>query len=281
MDNDPNQRGYHPQEAPFYLGGGKVDTPAPGSGQRGLRRLIVIFASVVAALLLIMGIMVAVLVHMASTPQASPNGITHAQGTTAPPTAAPPTTAPQATNTPTGATATPTATATPAGAPPLCESDVANNWSGWNIQPPWKLLNGTLLTDNSSNSTLIPPANCQPTTRNYAVQETLQVVQGSGQFGFVVRGGSVPGYTVGIDLGYPRAYIDSTQNLGIQYNNMPDASQSHTYRAEVKDNTVTFLIDGTQVMQITDNTYLDPGKIAIFCAGTQLEITDFQVFVLS
>jgi hypothetical protein len=58
-------------------------------------------------------------------------------------------------------------------------------------------------------------------------------------------------------------------------------SSSHVYRVEAKGNVIRFLIDGTPVVSMTNNTYLDPGTIGLFCYnGTQIQMARFRVIIL-
>ncbi len=183
------------------------------------------------------------------------------------------------------ATATPTSQAI-SGLP--CIVDI-NTWTGGS--PDWVVHNGILYNDGSSGSnngpTIIAP--CQPGTTNYAVEAKIQVTnQSGGCFGIVLRGYSTQngwqGYKADV-CGLNTAYISSYGD----YNALTQApftpgTTLHTYRAEVKDNTIKFFIDGNLVDTTTDNRLLttETGEgVGLYSQNVQLQVTSFQVTVLS
>ena len=169
----------------------------------------------------------------------------------------------------------------------ICKSDKSTNWAGWQIGGAWKLLNGELLYDGSGNGAqLVAPASCQPTVANYAVDVKMRIVSGCCHFGIIVRGNaSTNGYT-----GYQVSiYTTTYENLNISTLGGQGGATAgygfdnnfHDWRAEVKDNVINFVIDGSKVLSLTDNTYLSPGEVSICCTDTmQLDITSFQVMAL-
>ncbi|HEX6483371.1 MAG TPA: hypothetical protein VF043_31380 [Ktedonobacteraceae bacterium] len=173
----------------------------------------------------------------------------------------------------------------------VCSSDSNHNWSGWHLTGGWKQLNGMLLNDGTNGgyngrSTLVAPASCQPKTADYAVEATIQVVSFSDQFsGFGINVRSGPASTD--PAGYS-TYIDSTNGANISVvggDSLNSASfnparNSHVYRAEVKGNTVNFLIDGATVLSVVDNRFISTGKVGLWCANAQIEVSSFQVFKL-
>jgi hypothetical protein len=174
----------------------------------------------------------------------------------------------------------------------VCQSGSTDNWSGWHLRSGWKQLNNMLLNDGSNGgyngrSTLLAPASCQPKTMDYAVEAAIQVVNfGSSNysgFGINVRSGpsqtDPPGYTT---------FIDSSSGANISVvggdvlKNAPfnPGTNSHVFRAEVKGNTITFLIDGATVLSVVDNTYISTGQVGLWCANAQIEMSSFKVFKL-
>lgn len=175
----------------------------------------------------------------------------------------------------------------------LCQSGSNDNWRGWHLTNGWKQLNNLLLNDGTNGGynggpTLVAPANCQPKTRNYAVEANIQMVNTSGNsyagFGLNMRGYPPPS----TETGYS-AYIDSSNgaNISIVGGDTPlnsasfnPGTTSHTYRAAVQDNTIKFLIDGKPILNVVDNRFISAGKVGVWCANTQIEMSSFKVVKL-
>jgi hypothetical protein len=164
----------------------------------------------------------------------------------------------------------------------------------------WKVLNGMLLNDGTNDNassggpSIIAP--CQlGNTANYAVGTKIQVIKVGRDpcFGITVRGnpasGGWQGYKVGIGscaccdtlsggvfIGIPN-YPANTPNPLSTFN---PGLNSHTYRVEVKDNTIKFFIDGGLTFSITDNSYLTGSEVGLWCQNAQLSVTSFQVTAL-
>lgn len=56
--------------------------------------------------------------------------------------------------------------------------------------------------------------------------------------------------------------------------------QTHHYRAELRENSITVLIDGRPALSATDNTYLTGKRVGLFSSGGQLSVTGFTVTAL-
>jgi hypothetical protein len=54
----------------------------------------------------------------------------------------------------------------------------------------------------------------------------------------------------------------------------------HTYRLEVKGTTLRLLIDGNQVLQVQDTTYLSGGKLGLNSFQTELNVRSYKVFAI-
>ena len=54
----------------------------------------------------------------------------------------------------------------------------------------------------------------------------------------------------------------------------------HTYRVEVKGNTITVRIDGGVVFQVTDNKYLAAGRIGLWSDRCQISVRNFKIILL-
>ena len=194
-------------------------------------------------------------------------------------------------------TTAPTATS----APPRPNTVIYQaNWSGgsggWPVGGQWAILDGKLLNNGSSqNGIQYGPifAPFVPPIANYAVEASIQVVQqqSSPGFGIFVRAPTTDdlGYVGGIS-GYLDAhgYNDSAtlaaNNLscdGTHPCNPFDPGNSwHTYRLEVRGNSISYYIDGGFIVQLKDNQYLDPGRVGILCGEAQIAVRSFKVIAL-
>ena len=175
----------------------------------------------------------------------------------------------------------------------LCQSGSNDNWSGWHLASGWKRLSGMLLNDGSNGgyngkSTLVAPVSCQPKTMDYAVEAKIQVVTFSDNYsGFGINVREVPSSTH--EPGYS-TYIDSASENGANISavggdvlksaSFHPGTDFHIYRAEVKGNTITFLIDGASVLSVVDNRYISTGEVGLWCANAQIEMSSFKVIKL-
>lgn len=162
----------------------------------------------------------------------------------------------------------------------------------------WKILNGTLLDDGTQNNwdgrsgpTIVAPCDVGSTT-NYVVESKIQVTssQNNACFGITVRGNpnanGWQGYKAGVgDCG---GNLDKARISGPDYYNdsqRKDASFNpgtsiHTYRVEVKDNTIKSFIDGGLVLNMVDNRYLSGSEVGLWDQNVQLTVVSFKVTAL-
>ena len=175
----------------------------------------------------------------------------------------------------------------------MCQSSSTDNWTVWHLRSGWKLLNGVLLNDGSNGGyngrpTLIAPASCQPKTADYAVEAKIQVVQsGDNYSGFGINVRGIPSSTD--EPGYS-TYIDPSSTGGAEISVVGgDVIKSapfnpgtgfHVYRAEVKGNSITFLIDGSMVLSVVDNRFISAGEVGLWCANAQIELSSFKLVKL-
>lgn len=248
---------------------------------------VIVFASM--AILLARGSSQSAAVH----PSSGPAG---------PVAAATSTPAPTPTDTPTPSALTPTpipgttATATPnpvAGLP--CVVDLST-WSGGSQD--WTVHNGALYNDGTNTNTQAGPtiiAPCQPGTPNYAVEAKIQVTTPAQDpyphsdhcFGIILRGSSGQngwqGYRAevcGLDTAYISAYGDNNPLTQAPFT---PGTTTHTYRAEVKDNSIKLFIDGNLVDTANDNRLLtqESGQgVGLYSQYVQLQVSSFRVVAL-
>lgn len=255
-------------------------------GPKSKKRLVIGFMAVVIVLIIVFisGIQVGKnIIGVGNTIQGTPNhlGTAPVNGTVVGITPSP---------TPTP-TLTPTPTASPTPVVPgtvICDTTKpGQGWSNWNLVTGWKVLNGELLYDGTGNGErLVAPDFCQPTVANYAVDIRMRIVAACCHFGFIMRGNAV---STGYDGYQLFIYTTTFQNVNISSLGGQGGgsvgytfdNNFHVYRGEVKDNLITFLIDGAKILSVNDNTFLMPGEVSICCTDTmELEITYFKVTAL-
>jgi len=292
MQSSPSYPADGPRFPPANPTGDKLPSPPPKQ-RRGKKIGIIAIVAVTVAILLV-GAYLAVALLKPSSPTASNPPATATPLPIATQQVATATTAPTATPTslPTGS---PTAQDTPtpvaqSGLP--CTVDIGT-WAGGSSD--WKILNGTLLNDgtNSNLSTDAGPtivAPCQlGNTANYTIEAKIQVISVgySPCFGITVRGtpstNNWQGYVAGVgscsnDLG--TAYVGgpdySNDNAGVQASFNP-GTKTHTYRVEVNNNVITYYVDGSLLLTLTDNRYLTGAQVGLWDQDVQLQVTSFSV----
>jgi hypothetical protein len=194
----------------------------------------------------------------------------------------------------------PTVTPThPIPTPPpfLYQADFSHGENGWlsgSHSSQWRYdnVNKVLGCDGTAQNDFYLVAPYQPKTANYAVEAQIQFLRFTAPytssnpndfFGIFVRS-SDPG-----NMGYDSYIINGEVKIriaqGANPNPLPYGHYSlgmswHTYRVEVKGNTITFLIDNHKMAQLADNTYTVPGLIGLIDNSTQLNVRSFTVFSL-
>lgn len=209
----------------------------------------------------------------------------------------PQSTANQATN---GVTPTPAVTATSLPVTTvgdvLCQADSVKGWNGWTGSSDWKILNGVLLSDGTNNNSYGPPTIVAPCQlggiANYAVETKIQVLTNSYPtcFGINVRGTPTSSGWQGYIGTIYRACnngndllalnVDTTVNNNLTNAPFHPGNTFHTYRVEVKDNNIRFLIDGAQLLAATDNRYLSGMQVGLWSYEAQLNVSSFKVIAL-
>lgn len=163
----------------------------------------------------------------------------------------------------------------------------------------WKILNGSLLNDGTKGGwdgqggpTIVAPCDTGTAT-NYAVEAKIQVISTQSYnncFGISTRGNPSSngwqGYKAGVGdcgggldkarMSGPNYYYDS-QRKDASFN--PGTSM-HTYRVEVKDNTIKFSIDGGLILNMVDNRYLSGSEVGLWSQNVQLTVLSFKVTAL-
>lgn len=195
---------------------------------------------------------------------------------------------------------TPTLTQSPTFQPqsePQYQEDWSKGLDGWQGDSEWQVLGNHLLVSNGSTTSyygaLISPY--QPNTPNYVVEAQIQYV-GWGEsmhcynsnepfFGILIRGNITN--QLDISGGYLlkmfpyKSFIGITEPVaGFQSNTYQPGTASHLYRIQAEYNVITISVDGQQMAQLMDNTYLSAGNIAILDCGYQINVSSVKMFTI-
>lgn len=191
----------------------------------------------------------------------------------------------------------------------LYEADWSQGMDGWKETGGWKFAAGMLLSDGSDdNSSQLIVAPYRPDGINYVVEAEIQWVSAnlnSGShcedpsFGIVTRADGQGAYWSGVHLHYNESFFGTSEPLikariGDQRElthcgfDVPIAEQEeylldrewHTYRVEVRGNTITLLVDGSVVLETLDNRHLAPGQIGLWSVLAQISVRSFKVYSL-
>lgn len=205
-----------------------------------------------------------------------------------------PTESPTSTATPTS-TVTPPPTSTPV--PPLYQADGSGGFEEWTVGNDWIFINGMLVNDGTSSSDTgyVPaPFDLEERT-DYAVEAEIQWVREGAEhvankgFGVVARASNRRAYWAGYNdfsCCGPGAFVGVGNSAGNAMYPGGVASAAyevdnewHTYRLEVKGNTIRLLIDGTVLIETVDNQVLQSGRVGL-CADSQINVRSFKVIAL-
>lgn len=187
---------------------------------------------------------------------------------------------------------TPTTQCTGASGNTIYKADWSRGMNGWAGPPSWKAVNGMLVNDGSSTTgrgRISAP--CQPDTANYAVEAEIQLIPPENcafvgqQFGLVARadeqGGILGGLLCSND-GLVLASTDTEFSLIREDDRIAEKDFTidgkwHTYRLEVKGNSVRLLVDGAPFLNGTDNRRLDSGDVGMFASELQINVRSFEI----
>lgn len=199
---------------------------------------------------------------------------------------------------------TPTATSTPIPTPSptplpkpgtvLYQASTLSDWNLWALSADWKVIgyNNLLINDGSSRlgvpgggPTAVAPYNVSRTL-NFAVEVRIKSSPpNSGwAFGINVCGSSDQGSWTGyiayiINNGGVLALIRYPQHEVSQ--NFDPGTTWHTYRVEVRANSIALLIDGATIATATDATYLTCGEqVGLWSDLIPISVSSFKVIAL-
>ena len=165
----------------------------------------------------------------------------------------------------------------------LYQADWSGGPNGWVVSSDWKVLNGMLISDGSSNDdNAWASAPYRPPTANYAVEADAQIIRGDGRFYLRARqpeNGSSQNYSGGV--WYGRAlYLGYGFDSNLASRAFDPKGDWHTYRLEVRDNTVRLLVDGGEALAASDNRDLLVGRVGFWSKSTQVNVRSFKVISL-
>jgi hypothetical protein len=166
----------------------------------------------------------------------------------------------------------------------LYQADWSGGLNGWPDNNGWKSFNGQYLNDGTCGGQVTAAPLSLSGVSDYAVEVDIQVIRGKAGYRFSIfaRDGA---YLANIwdDIVYgDHAELASKDGYlkDVRFN---PGEAKHTYRLEVKGNSVRYLIDKNVMDEATDNKYLDSGKngqVGLVCNGVQLVVTGFRVIKL-
>lgn len=174
----------------------------------------------------------------------------------------------------------------------LYSADTSGGFDRWTTSKEWKLFRGMLVNDGSNQDGLLMPP-FQPSVADYAVEVDIQVLPGQcnlnsyyykSGFGIGLRLANQTGYWSGPDCaGSDKIYygsMDSTVDMGAH--GFDPGTDWHTYRFAVKGNTLQSSVDGTVLIQVTDNRLIgqEAGQIGLYYHNDQINIRSFKVIAL-
>jgi hypothetical protein len=257
---------------------GKLQDEMPKKKPFWKRHFLKIYAVVTTMLVLLLGYSTVKLAM-----EALPPGPSHIQSRSTPTAPAP---QPGVTPAP-SMTPTPSATAIPPAGTIICQADWSQGVDGWSSTPDWKYVSQMLVNDGTTGgydySIILAP--CRLSSGNYVVEAQIQYTRGEDEFGLLARGdgGGATGYMglVSTDRYDNSASIyRNTTSLAAKEEYKVDTAW-HIYRLEVRNEHLLFFIDGQQIVETTDTTYLSAGRAGLVVRGdTQINVKSFQITAL-
>jgi hypothetical protein len=200
----------------------------------------------------------------------------------------------------TSAPSTPGHTPTPSPSIPAStayRADWSSGMDGWVGVAQWKTIPGVLISDGSTHlppgwasrgaDSVQPPR--QPSAPDYAVEARIEIVDPTLNGCYVdlqVRsdtegqGQSRHGYTLGFAQGtgaFVGRFFPDLNTATVKQTSFSPGTDWHVYRAEVKQNQLTLKIDGSIVLEATDNNYLDAGRVGLGNSNCQVQVSSFDV----
>ena len=196
----------------------------------------------------------------------------------------------------------PTATPEPVGETILYQADTSGGLEAFDAGAGWNLVNGMLVSDGSSTTSVLSPFDPDGLT-DYAVEAEIQIVQTDDYREFSVFGRATEAGTLSLysysnpsETTQGLAIVVTSENFqledsiegGVRAPGNVIASQElgddgdwHTYRLEMDGNQIRGLVDGAIVLASQDNRLLEPGLAGLYVyEGSQINVRAFRVVAL-
>lgn len=172
------------------------------------------------------------------------------------------------------------------------QADWSSGMGGWTASTGWATVSGMLVNDGTNNSTAMSAVapDLFAGIGDYSVEADIQLVRAAlyqPSFGFVTRASSDKGgYGVGFwwnsGPGYNlnSAVIWQAQSGAanpIGKTPFDPSSSWHHYVVTMRGNTISEVIDGGVVLNVSDNTYLAGGRIGLWSDRAQINVKNFRV----
>jgi hypothetical protein len=159
-------------------------------------------------------------------------------------------------------------------------TDWSDGTSGWAAAGQWKTAGGMLVTDGSSDSFAIAPVDLTGYT-DYVVECEVQILDPRAETDVLLMARMIngAGYWGGFDGSARRMVVGyDTEELGGSGFVLDD--DWHTYRLEVRGNSVKVFFEHGEVGRAVDNRALEPGTVGIYCGNGQINVRSFRVIAL-
>ena len=190
--------------------------------------------------------------------------------------------------------ASPTVTPVPPGQL-LFQADWSHGLAGWQASGAWKVMNGELQSDAGPALSFTIPY--QPTTPQYAVEYSVQVInvpKQGGYFQLVAQGApGKDGYQAFVNELRPTASkifsIHPSESVTIEPVSDMDSSQQikdyepgtqmHTYRVEVRGSSVLLFTDDLRTSAATSSATpaLSTGPLTFQCSGAVILVSNLRI----
>lgn len=216
----------------------------------------------------------------------------------------------------TPSTGSDTMTSTTAGTV-LYQVDANGGFEQWPAGSGWTAVGGILAGDGSvvsdgdndakNDKPIVIAAPFSAPVPDYAVEVEVQWARDGSSYGIIVRGGDDGGYWIGggmahncsndaertwlpaVWVGLPQwdrapcydrdARIKDKNAIAVN-NDVALDTDWHTYRIEVQGNAIRVFMDGTKIIETSDNRYLTSGQIGFFSVGSQVSFRNLTVTAL-
>lgn len=200
----------------------------------------------------------------------------------------------------------PPPTPSPTPEPKTYKEDWSNGLGGWTQSGGWSSSGGMLINDGSDYNNDGHPTAIAPTfpqdIANYSVQTDIWLdrytdeggISGEAGFGLVVRSpDQIAGYKLGVcasggiyscgnadhELILSNSFVFQSPPIK-QTEFRPTEGTWYTYRLDVQGNMITAWVNGSMLLQTTDDKYLCAGSIGLWSDRSQISVRNFTINAL-